>query len=86
MSVKNSSSVDMSVVIKRNPTHQTYRVDMLVVKDDGAFESKVCRNLIEVMQAITDFEAKHMSQFDGDIEYRHINWRELARQNREGRS
>ena len=79
-------TTDMSVVIKRNPTTQTYKVEMLVVKQDGAFETKVCRNLIEVMQAITEFEAKHMNLFQGDIEYRHINWRELARQNREGRS
>lgn len=76
-------TTDMSVVIKRNPVTQTYRVEMLVVKPDGAFEICVCRNLIEVMQAITEFEAKHMSLFAGDIEYRHINWRELARQNRE---
>ena len=73
----------MSVMVKRNPTNQTYRVEMLVVKDDGAFETVICRNLIEVMQAITDFESKHMSLFTGDIEYRHVNWRELARQNRE---
>lgn len=71
-------SVDFSVSIKRNPKNQTYKVEMLEVKQDGAFEIQVCRNLFEVFKVVSEFQSKYMNLFDGDIEYQKVDWRDLA--------
>lgn len=76
-------NIDLSVMVKRRPDTQTYKLDLLLIKNNlpDVSEHHICQTLAEVMQKTAAFEAKHLPLFDNAIEYRKINWRELAKQN-----
>lgn len=77
--------IDLSVMLKRLPESQTYKLDLLLIKDKapGQSEHHICQTLTEVFQKTAAFEAKHLHPFENAIEYEQTDWRELARQNRE---
>lgn len=76
-----TNKIDMSVIIKRLPETQTYRVDMMVI-DSRHLESIICQTHEEIARRISEFEKKHLSVFENAIEYQKIDWREMARQNK----
>ena len=73
-------NIDMSIIIKRCTDNETYDLRMVVHETGGAVENVVCQTLPEMFQKIAEFESK-LPQFQNAIEYKHTDWRELARQN-----
>lgn len=75
---------DLNIQIKRFPESKNYQVNLLVIKQEkpDAFESYICQSLQEIFERIADFEQKYLDVFENAIEYKHIDWRELARENR----
>lgn len=77
--------IDLSVMLKRLPESENYRLDLLLIQNNAPSNSEhyVCQTLAEVFQKTAAFEAKHLHPFENAIEYEQTDWRELARQNRE---
>jgi len=75
---------DLNIQIKRFPENKNYQVNLLVIKQEkpDEFESYICQSLQEIFERIADFEQKYLDVFENAIEYKHIDWRELARENR----
>ncbi|WP_315368857.1 hypothetical protein [Kingella oralis] len=77
-------NIDLSVEIKRQPESKNYRLNLLVIKNGkpDKFETYVCQTLVEIFEKISAFEAANFELFQNAIEYKHIDWRQLARQNK----
>ena len=79
------SNIDFSIQIKRLKDTQNYQLNLLVIDDNdkpGKFESYICQTLAEVCEKAAKFEAENLDVFENVIDYKKIDWRELARQNK----
>lgn len=83
MSKTLTQAQDLNVQIRRNPETQNYRVMLLTIKNGQPDKSEmhICQTLPEALEKIAAFEDAYLNQFQNAIDYKKVNWREIARQN-----
>ncbi|WII93498.1 hypothetical protein QEO94_01210 [Kingella negevensis] len=74
---------DLNIRIDRFTETQNYKLSMLIIENGkpGKIETHICQTLAEVLEKAAKFEAENLEQFENAIDYKHTDWRQLARQN-----
>ncbi|MGF6148116.1 Uncharacterised protein [Kingella potus] len=74
----NPTASDLSVMIKRLPHNQTYKLDLLIIDNGkpGKVEVHICQTLEEAFKKAAVFEAENLEKFENVIEYTPSDWKQ----------